>query len=67
VEEILRQKIEQTNIRINKLMSNTIDDRKEPDQILDEVESDTELNLQHLLRATNHLKIAQNEFENAKK
>ena len=63
----MRQKIEQTNIRINKLMSNTIDDRKEPDQILDEVESDTELNLQHLLRATNHLKIAQNEFENAKK
>ena len=25
------------------------------------------INLQHLLRATNHLKIAQNEFEKAKK
>jgi hypothetical protein len=31
VEEILRQKIEDTNIRINKLMSGAIDDKKEQD------------------------------------
>lgn len=55
-------------MRINKLMSSAVEEEKEPDPILDEDEDpDTEMNLQHLLRATNHLKIAQNEFEMAKK
>lgn len=31
------------------------------------MDAETDMNLQHLLRATNHLKIAQDEFENAKK
>jgi hypothetical protein len=45
VEEILRQKIEETNIRINKLMSNAVEEKKEqPDQILDD-DSETEVNL----------------------
>lgn len=66
VEEILRQKIEETNLRINKLMSSAVEEKKEPDEILDE-DPDTDMNLQHLLRATNHLQIAQNEFEKAKK
>ena len=58
MEEILRQKIEETNIRINKLMSNTVEEKKDQQEpILDE-DSETEANLQHLLRATNHLKIA---------
>ena len=59
VEEILRQKIEETNLRINKLMSSAVEEKKEPDQILDEDPiGDTDMNLQHLLRATNHLQIA---------
>jgi hypothetical protein len=32
-----------------------------------DVDMENNMNLQHLLRATNHLKIAQNEFELAKK
>jgi hypothetical protein len=44
VEEILRQKIEETNIRINKLMSTGLEEKKEPDQILDE-DPETEVNL----------------------
>jgi len=32
----------------------------------DVIDAETDMNLQHLLRATNHLKIAQNEFEAAK-
>lgn len=66
VEEILRQKIEETNLRIDKLMSSAVEEQKEPDQILDE-DPENDMNLQHLLRATNHLQIAQNEFEKAKK
>ena len=31
------------------------------------VDYENNINLQHLLKATNHLKIAQNEFELAKK
>lgn len=49
-------------------MSSAVEEKKEPDQILDEDPiGDTDMNLQHLLRATNHLQIAQNEFEKAKK
>jgi hypothetical protein len=54
VEEILRQKIEETNLRINKLMSSAVEEQKDPDPILDE-DPVNELNLEHLLRATNHL------------
>jgi hypothetical protein len=35
-------------------MSSAVEEKKEPDEILDE-DPDTEMNLQHLLRATNHL------------
>jgi DNA primase len=52
-------------LRINKLMTSAMEEN-EPDKILDE-DPETDINLQHLLRATNHLKIAQNEFEMAKK
>lgn len=34
---------------------------------LDDIDPETDMNLQHLLRATNHLKIAQDEFEAAKR
>lgn len=46
---------------------------RNPDTILDdsgeieEMDPETDMNLQHLLRATNHLKIAQDEFEAAKR
>lgn len=44
VEEILRQKIEETNLRINKLMSSAVEEKKEPDQILDD-DPETDINL----------------------
>ena len=57
---MLRKRIEETNAKISQLMQTALIS-KEEGQVA--ASSEAQANMDHLMRATNHLKLAQAEFE----